>query len=103
MNLDIRRWEGSVAPDARKLREELESEGYIVSEAVDAPGTVYSSHTHETDQAHWIISGDVAFEVNGETYQLSAGDRDFLPANTPHAASVLGNKPVRYLVGVKSR
>jgi quercetin dioxygenase-like cupin family protein len=102
MSLDIRRWKGSLEPNVRKLREELESEGYIVSEAVDAPGTVYSSHTHETDQSHWIISGEVEFEVNGETYHLSAGDRDLLPANTPHAAAVLGNKPVRYLVGVKS-
>ena len=103
MNLDIRRWNSSLEPDVTKLRQELESEGYVVSEAVDEPGTVYDSHTHETDQAHWIISGEVEFEVNGETYQLGAGDRDFLPANTAHAASVLGDKPVRYLLGVKSR
>ncbi len=102
MGFDIRRWQSSLEPDATKLRVQLESEGYLVTESVDEPGTVYSSHTHEIDQTHWIISGDVEFEVNGETYQLGAGDRDFLPANTPHAAAVLGNKPVRYLVGVKS-
>jgi len=39
--------------------------------------------------------------VGHETYTLRAGDRDFLPANTMHSATVPGNEPVIYLIGAK--
>ena len=68
----------------------------------DRPGTVYESHSHDTDQSHWIISGELELVVNGQTYQLRAGDRDFMPANTSHSAFVPGTQPVRYLIGVKN-
>jgi quercetin dioxygenase-like cupin family protein len=99
--LDIRRWNESQKPDAADLRRRLESEGYGVTEWSDAPGTVYETHAHETDQTHWIISGELEFTVDRQIYLLRAGDRDFLPANTAHAAFVPGGKPVRYLIGVK--
>jgi len=88
-------------PNAAELRARLESEGYSVSEWSDAPGTVYQSHVHETDQTHWIVSGELQLTVDGESYELRAGDRDFLSANTSHAAFVPGKEPVRYLIGVR--
>lgn len=99
--MDIRRWNEPQRPDVADLRTRLENEGYGVTEWSDAPGTVYETHVHDTDQTHWIISGELQFTVAGESYQLGAGDRDFLPANTAHAAFVPGRKPVRYLIGVK--
>jgi quercetin dioxygenase-like cupin family protein len=100
--MKIERWNQSESPDAAELRKRLESEGYSVSEWSDAAATVYESHAHETDQTHWIISGELQLTVDGETYQLLPGDRDFLPANTAHAAFVPGRVPVRYLIGVKN-
>ena len=100
--MNIQRWNEADSPVAYKLRKRLESEGYAVTENADAPGTVYEAHTHDRDQTHWILSGEIEFNTAGETYRLRAGDRDFLPANTEHAAFVVGSETVRYLTGVKN-
>ncbi len=101
MSFSVERWTGSDNPDAKQLRESLEADGYSVFEWSDAPGTVYQAHAHDEDQSHWIISGALQLTVAGKTYTLQAGDRDFLPARTSHAAFVPGDKPVRYLIGAK--
>jgi quercetin dioxygenase-like cupin family protein len=96
-------WTEDEKPDEAALRERLQLEGYDVTAWTDAPGTVHPPHSHSEDQTHWIISGKLEFTVDGQIYTLYAGDRDFLPANTPHAAFVPGSEPVRYLIGVKNR
>jgi quercetin dioxygenase-like cupin family protein len=101
MSFSVQRWTRSEAPDASELRRVLVSEGYSVFEWSDAPGTTYEPHTHDNDQSHWIISGALQLTIAGETYTLDAGDRDFVPANTTHAAFVPGKKTVRYLIGSK--
>ena len=100
--MNVQRWNEPDPPVASKLRQRLEAEGYVVTEHSDAPGSVYEAHTHDTDQTTWILSGEVEFNTAGETYRLRAGDRDFLPANTEHAAFVVGAETVRYLTGVKN-
>jgi quercetin dioxygenase-like cupin family protein len=97
----VERWSGTGKPDARELRRRMEAEGYSVFEWSDPPGRVYAPHTHSEDQSHWVISGAIALEVGGEEYILRAGDRDFLPAGTVHAARVVGDEPVVYLIGAK--
>jgi quercetin dioxygenase-like cupin family protein len=101
MSLRVEPWQGDEKPDAKALRMRLEREGYSVFEWSDAPGTVYGPHSHEEDQSHWIVSGELQLTVCQQTYVLRAGDRDFLPANTTHSALVPGNTPVRYLIGAK--
>ena|SRR5450432_1731283 len=115
MSLQVERWPEPETPDAKTLRERLQSEGYTVFEWSDAPGTVYGPHSHSEDQSHWIISGELELTVAGERgpqagglvgvlerYTLRAGDRDFLPANATHSAFVPGSEPVRYLIGSRS-
>jgi quercetin dioxygenase-like cupin family protein len=101
MTFSVQRWNGTQAPRPGELRQILEEEGYSVFEWTDAPGTTYEPHAHNDDQSHWIISGALQLTVAGESYTLQAGDRDYLPANTTHAAFVPGNKSVRYLIGSK--
>jgi quercetin dioxygenase-like cupin family protein len=101
MNIQVERWNEDAVPDAAELKERLQSEGYSVFQWSDAPGTKYGPHAHAEDQSHWIISGVLDLRVGHETYTLSAGDRDFLPANTMHSASVPGDDPVTYLIGAK--
>ena len=101
MSLRVHRWTETTEPNPTLLRQYLEREGYSVCEWSDAPGTVYGPHSHGEDQSHWIISGELQLTVGAETYSLHAGDRDFLPANTTHAAFVPGKEPVRYLIGSK--
>ncbi|HEX8746009.1 MAG TPA: cupin domain-containing protein [Pyrinomonadaceae bacterium] len=101
MSLRVERWSAVEEPGALELRQRLEAEGYHVFEWSDAPGTNYSAHRHAEDQSHWIISGQLELRIEGQTYTLSAGDRDFLPAGTVHFAFVPGKEPVRYLVGAR--
>ena len=102
MGIKVEQWSESTPPDAVDLRRRLLSEGYSVFQWSDAPGTQYAPHAHAEDQSHWIISGVLELTVGGETYVLSAGDRDFLPANTLHSALVPGEAAVTYLIGAKS-
>jgi quercetin dioxygenase-like cupin family protein len=101
LSLQVERWSKEEEPEAVELRRRLEDEGYHVFEWSDAPGTHYGAHRHPEDQSHWIISGELELRVQGETYILRAGDRDFLPANMVHSAFVPGSEPVRYLVGAR--
>ena len=52
MALNIQRWTDSKSPDLTTLRQRLEAEGYVVTEYVDGAGTVYETHSHESDQTH---------------------------------------------------
>jgi mannose-6-phosphate isomerase-like protein (cupin superfamily) len=82
------------------MREWLERDGYRTYEWTDAAGAVYGLHEHQRDQSHWIISGTLELTVEGAgIVVLNAGDRDTMPAGTRHSARVIGDEPVRYLIG----
>ena len=101
MSIHVEPWSEKAAPKAGELRQRLETEGYSAFQWSDSPGTRYGEHSHPEDQSHWILSGELQLTVEGETYSLRAGDRDFLPANTIHSAFVPGDDPVVYLIGAK--
>ena len=101
MTMQIERWSESSTPEPEALKARLLDEGYTVFQSSDAPGTKYGPHAHAEDQSHWILSGELELRVGHESYTLRAGDRDFLPANTMHSATVPGNEPVIYLIGAK--
>jgi quercetin dioxygenase-like cupin family protein len=101
MSIQVERWSETTAPNAAELMAQLQSEGYSVFKWSDEPGTRYGPHSHPEDQSHWILSGELELRVGHETYKLRAGDRDFLPANTVHSASVRGSGAVTYLIGAK--
>jgi quercetin dioxygenase-like cupin family protein len=101
MDFEVERWAGGVAPDARRLRQRLEREGYEVFEWSDRAGAIYAPHSHPEDQSHWVLSGALTLVVGSQEYTLRAGDRDYLPAWTMHEARVEGTEPVVYLIGAK--
>lgn len=102
MAIRVERWTKDSAPDPTALREQMEMEGYTVTEHSEAPGTVHEPHDHSTDQSLWIISGSVLLRVGDQKYTLNAGDRDYLPAHTEHSALVIGEEILVYLNGVKT-
>jgi quercetin dioxygenase-like cupin family protein len=102
VSIEVERWNGEGQPDAARLKQVLQSEGYSVFQWTDAPGTRYGPHAHAEDQSHWIISGALELRIGHETYTLGAGDRDFLSANTIHSASVRGEEAVVYLIGART-
>lgn len=102
MEYKVERWQENQSPDAGKLREVLEAEGYSVYQWQDAPNAFYSNHQHARDQTHWIISGALELTIeNVGVFTLKSGDRDFMPANTVHSARVTGDEAVVYLIGEK--
>jgi quercetin dioxygenase-like cupin family protein len=99
--MKIQRWEHDAAPDEKTLRATLEREGYSVYAWTDRRGASYPPHRHDDDQSHWVLRGALALTVGGQEYILRAGDRDWLPANTLHAARVVGDEAVTYLIASK--
>jgi quercetin dioxygenase-like cupin family protein len=89
-------------PSVDEMKNVLRDEGYNVYEWSDAAGVTYDFHQHETDQSHWIVSGAMELTVDGSgTFLMTAGDRDLMPAGTRHAARVVGDQPVMYLIAEK--
>lgn len=80
------------------MRDELERQGYRCFEWTDHPGTEYPPHTHPHDEVLLILSGSMHMTVAGKEHVLNAGERLELPRATVHAARVLGDRPVRYLI-----
>ena len=102
INYRVERWNEISLPLSAMLRLRLTQENYDVFQWCDNPGMAYGNHMHGEEQSHWIISGtlEIAVEQVG-TFELNAGDRDFLPAGAYHSARVIGEEPVMYLVGIK--
>jgi quercetin dioxygenase-like cupin family protein len=46
-------------------------------------------HTHEHEQAGYVVRGRVIFEIGGETRELRAGDGYLAGSNVPHAVTAL--------------
>ena len=61
---------------------------------VYAPGAVFPVHAHPQEQVTLVMSGRIAFEVDGQRIELGAGDLAILPGGIPHGARVIGEEPV---------
>jgi quercetin dioxygenase-like cupin family protein len=55
-------------------------------------------HTHDWDEAYYVVSGAVAFEIAGEPALVRAGDFAYAPAGVVHAFKGATDEPARMLV-----
>lgn len=53
-------------------------------------GAVLSLHQHPQEQFGYIIKGGFEVTIGNETQVLKAGDAYFVPANTPHQFTPIG-------------
>ncbi len=60
------------------------------------PGAVVPEHHHPHQQITWVISGAMAFDLDGEKRTLRGGDGVLVRPDTPHSAVVL-DEPCRVL------
>jgi mannose-6-phosphate isomerase-like protein (cupin superfamily) len=83
----------------RELANQLKREGFANTYVwQDGPNTFYPEHTHETETAHIILSGEMTLTMSGRTETYLAGGRCDVPASVVHAAK-MGPQGCRYLVG----
>lgn len=80
---------------AQQLKREGLSHTYVWE---DQPGAFYPDHTHTTETAHIILSGEMIVTMDGRTETYRAGGRCDVPAGTVHSAK-MGPKGCRYLIG----
>jgi quercetin dioxygenase-like cupin family protein len=79
----------------------LETEGYEVAVYAYREGTVFFEHEHAQDKCDAVIEGTFRITAAGETWELKAGDRLYLPAGTRHRAEVIGRETVLSLDGTR--
>jgi quercetin dioxygenase-like cupin family protein len=51
------------------------------------PGAVVPIHSHENEQAGYVVRGELNLTIDGETRTLVPGDCYLAPANVPHGAT----------------
>lgn len=75
-------------------RQVIHGERQTMVRYVYAPGSVFPVHAHPEEQVTVVVSGRIAFDVNGERIELGPGGVAVIPANVPHGASVVGDETV---------
>ena len=53
--------------------------------------------SHEGEEFHFILSGQVEVEVGEETHHLGTGDAIYFDSRLPHTVKALGSRPARML------
>jgi len=85
--------------DEKKLASELRREGFAHTYVwEDHANTAYSAHTHDTETAHIILSGEMTLTTGGASRTYRAGERCDVPAGAVHSAR-MGPNGCRYLIG----
>jgi len=82
-----------------KFARNLEREGFRHTYVwQDGPNASYPDHTHATESAHIILSGEMTLTMDGKSHTYRAGERCDVPARAVHSAWI-GPSGCRYLVG----
>jgi quercetin dioxygenase-like cupin family protein len=85
--------------DTDTLRKKLKDEGFKhIYEWMDAPSTEYPLHHHQDKVSFYILTGSIAFTIDGETTQLTTGNRFDVPVGKKHTAKV-GPEGCSFIVG----
>ena len=85
--------------DEEQLARGLKQEGFRHTYVwQDAPNASYPDHTHTTETAHIILSGEMTVTMDGSSHTYRAGERCDVPACAVHSAR-MGPGGCRYLIG----
>jgi quercetin dioxygenase-like cupin family protein len=56
-----------------------------------------ASHTRATEEVIFIVRGKSAIHINGEPYELEAGDAIYIPPNTEHYHENIGDGELEHV------
>jgi quercetin dioxygenase-like cupin family protein len=71
---------------------------WSLMEAVLPTGTGPTPHDHPWDEAYFVVSGQVRFQIAGNSQLVNAGDFIYAPGGTVHAFQGASAEPARLLV-----
>lgn len=88
--IQVQKWPHTHPPTEAELQEIMHAEGLTPHQWSNAPGDVYTTHSHPYHKIIYVVSGSIifGFPVEGQPTILNAGDRLNLPAGIPHNAAV---------------
>lgn len=55
-------------------------------------------HTHDFDEAFYVLEGELIFQIESALVTKAAGELFFAPRNVPHALANHGEAPARYVL-----
>lgn len=85
--------------DEEQLASDLQREGFSHTYMWQGgPNTAYPDHTHDTETAHIILSGDMTLTTASASRTYRSGECCDVPAGAVHSAQ-MGPKGCRYLIG----
>jgi quercetin dioxygenase-like cupin family protein len=81
------------------LRSE-QSDGHVslMENVVPAHNPGPPLHTHDFDEAFYMLDGELIFQVEDELFTRRAGEFAFAPRNVPHALANRSDADARYLL-----
>ncbi len=81
------------------IRDLLPESTCFVEVQKDAPFKEHPTHTHPEDEVLHILEGQLYFTINETEWICNAGDRLFLPKETPHSSKA-GKKGCLYVISI---
>jgi quercetin dioxygenase-like cupin family protein len=92
-------WQWTAKMDENELIEQLEREGFCRAFVwEDRPNLFYPNHSHNSESAHIILSGELTLTMYGRAIIYRKGERCDVPAGAVHSAKT-GPEGCRYLIG----
>ena len=72
---------------------------FSLIECISPPGFEPGTHTHaDEDEAFYVLDGRLDGQCGDASWAAVAGDVVFIPRDTPHNFTVMGQEPARYLL-----
>ena len=90
-------WAGSTYQTI--LRKENSGGAMSIVDSTSQPNVGPPRHVHEAeDEAFVVLSGEVEFWLDGETFRRGPGETAFIPRGVEHTFRVVSDTPSRHLV-----
>lgn len=97
----IIRWQAPLKPTREQALMIFRAEDLQPHEEILTQQESYPEHRHPFDEVRMILTGELAFNVNGNQLLLRAGDKIIVPSNTKHSQKVLSSDPCVCIVANK--
>jgi quercetin dioxygenase-like cupin family protein len=87
-------------PTTNVLLRSEETDGHVsVTEIVVPPHSAGPPlHTHDFDEAFYMLEGELVFQVGDALATKDAGELSFAPGNVPHTLANHSDAPARYVL-----